>query len=137
MKRIIYENESGGVTILTPVISIEISLKDIPNECSYSIIDDEELPTDTFFRDAWIKNGNKVEVDLTKAKEIAHQMRREKRTKEFEPCDSIISKQIPGEDFSIIEEIRQNIRKSYHILQEKIDNASTPEQIKELMKEFL
>ena len=39
-----------------------------------------------------------IVTNLTKAKTIAHDMRRAKRAEEFEPHDEVISKQIPGAD---------------------------------------
>ena len=58
--KIIYKNESGGVSILHPTeealsfMSIdEIAKKDIPTGRPYKIVEDSEVPTDRTFRDAW------------------------------------------------------------------------------------
>lgn len=58
--KIIYKNESGGVSIIHPspeaieVMTIEeIALKDIPTGLPYKIVEDSEIPTDRTFRDAW------------------------------------------------------------------------------------
>ena len=58
--KIIYKNESGGVSILHPTdealsfMSIdEIAKKDVPTGLPYKIVDDSEVPTDRTFRDAW------------------------------------------------------------------------------------
>ena len=62
--KIIYKNESGGVTILHPTeealsfMSIdEIAKKDVPTGLHYKIVEDSEVPTDRTFRDAWTVNG--------------------------------------------------------------------------------
>ena len=58
--KIIYKNESGGVSILHPTEEAlsfmtidEIAKKDVPTGLSYKIVDDSEVPTDRTFRDAW------------------------------------------------------------------------------------
>ena len=59
--KIIYKNESGGVSILHPTEEAlsfmtidEIAKKDVPTGLPYKIVDDSEIPTDRTFRDAWI-----------------------------------------------------------------------------------
>lgn len=71
-----------------------------------------------------------ITINLTKAKEIAHTIRREKRAEEFKPFDEVISKQIPGADAVAAEEARQTIREKYATMQQDIDTAATPEEIK-------
>ena len=58
--KIIYKNESGGVSIIHPtdealsLMSIDdIAKKDVPTGLSYKIVEDSEIPTDRTFRDAW------------------------------------------------------------------------------------
>ena len=58
--KIIYKNESGGVSILHPADEAlsfmtidEIAKKDVPTGLPYKIVDDSEIPTDRTFRDAW------------------------------------------------------------------------------------
>lgn len=58
--KIIYKNESGGVSILHPTDEAlsfmtidEIAKKDVPTGLPYKILDDSEVPTDRTFRDAW------------------------------------------------------------------------------------
>lgn len=61
MKRIIYQNNDGGVNILIPSgeLSIEeVARKDVPFGVSYKIIDTADVPSDRTFRDAW-------EADMT------------------------------------------------------------------------
>lgn len=58
--KIIYKNESGGVSILHPTdeaLSLmtidEIAKKDVPTGVKYKIVEESEVPTDRTFRDAW------------------------------------------------------------------------------------
>ena len=71
-----------------------------------------------------------IVVNLTKAKNIAHEKRRLKRAEEFKPHDDIIAKQIPGEDATAAETARAEIRTRYATLQTNIDNASTVDALK-------
>ena len=71
-----------------------------------------------------------INVNLTKAKTIAHDMRRAKRAEEFAPHDEIISKQIPGADATAAETARQAIRDKYATVQTDIDNAADVDALK-------
>jgi len=57
-KRIIYPNNEGGVSILTPSPSWkgtleELAIKDVPAGKPYKIVDGSEIPSDRTFRNAW------------------------------------------------------------------------------------
>jgi hypothetical protein len=71
-----------------------------------------------------------IVVNIDKAKNIAHDMRRVARAEEFKPHDEIIMKQIPGVDAQAAEAARQAIRDKYTAIQADIDAATTPEEIK-------
>ena len=71
-----------------------------------------------------------IVVNLTKAKNIAHERRRFKREQEFKPHDDIIAKQIPGEDATAAETARAEIRTRYATIQTDIDNATTVDALK-------
>jgi len=133
MTRIIYKNESGGVSVIIPTgeLSIEeVAAKDVPTGVAYEIVEDDAIPSDRFFRNAWVANGAAVEVDLDQAKEIGHDKRRAARAEEFAPLDEVIAKQIPGNDPAEVETERQAIRDKYAAVQEQIDAAATPDEIK-------
>lgn len=69
-------------------------------------------------------------IDIDKAKNIAHDMRRAAREEEFKPLDAVIMKQIPGVDAAQAEADRQAIRDKYAAMQADIDAAATPDEIK-------
>jgi hypothetical protein len=59
MKRIIYQNNDGGVSILIPTGELaieEVAKKDVPAGVAYKIVDEADIPTDRTFRDAWEAN---------------------------------------------------------------------------------
>jgi len=130
MKRIIYQNETGGVSIIIPTESVELALKDVPEGVPYEIVDADDIPADRYFRGAWVANGAAIEIDLDAAKSIGHDRRRQQRAEEFKPYDDVIAKQIPGADAIAAEEARQEIRDKYALIQDVIEGASTPDEIK-------
>lgn len=71
-----------------------------------------------------------IVINIDKAKTIGHEMRRNERAKEFAPLDEQIMKQLPNTDVAAVEAERQAIREKYAVIQQQIDSASTPEQIK-------
>jgi len=59
MKRIIYQNNDGGVLILIPTGELaieEVAKKDVPAGVPYKIVDTASIPEDRTFRGAWEAN---------------------------------------------------------------------------------
>ena len=85
-----------------------------------------ELPKDRLFRNAWDDSNPEdfIGLDVTKAKELTHTMRRLVRDKKFKPYDDIIVKNIPGTDLVAAENAREDIRKKDAALQIDIDGAN-------------
>jgi hypothetical protein len=71
-----------------------------------------------------------ITINITKAKNIAHDARRAARAEEFAPLD--VKATIPSEAVAA-EAARQAVREKYAAMQTAIDSASTPEQIKAAM----
>jgi len=130
MKRIIYQNETGEVSIIIPTESVELALKDVPEGVPYEIVDEADIPSDRYFRNAWVMGDCCIEHDLERCKEIGHRHRRAARAEEFAPHDEVIAKQIPGVDAAEAEAARQSIRERYADIQTAIDAAAAPEEIK-------
>lgn len=131
--KIIYQNQEGGVSVIHPTgeLSIEeVAAKDVPEGVAYEIVEDDAIPSDRTFRNAWVMGDCCIEHDLDKCKALGHDMRRAKRAEEFAPHDEVIMKQIPGADAQAAEEARQEIRDKYAQVQEQIDAAATPDEIK-------
>jgi predicted nucleic acid-binding Zn-ribbon protein len=74
-----------------------------------------------------------ISIDMTKAKDIAHEKRRAARAEEFKPYDEVIMKQIPGNDYTEAEAARQAIREKYATLQAQMDAAQTADELKALL----
>jgi hypothetical protein len=130
MNRIIYLTPEGGVAVIIPAESVEAALKDVPAGVDYEIVSEDAIPSDRFFRNAWTLGDCCVELDLDKCKAVGHDIRRQKRAEEFKPFDEVIAKQIPGKDAAQAEEARQAIRDKYTEVQDAIDAAETPDDIK-------
>ena len=71
--------------------------------------------------------------DLDFAKKMAHRSRKNRRYCEFAPHDDIIAKAIPGSDADAAEASRAAIRTKYATFQTEIDNASTIDDLYDIM----
>ena len=127
--RIIYPTPEG-VAVIIPAESVEAALKDVPEGVEYEIVSTDDIPSDRFFRNAWVMGDCCIEHDLERCKAIGHERRRAARAEEFQPHDELIAKQIPGADIEAAEAARQVIREKYAEVQDAIDAASTPDDIK-------
>jgi len=128
--RIIFQNDSGGVSVIVPTGSVELALKDVPTGVPYEIVDAADIPSDRTFRNAWVIGDGCVEHDLDQCRAIGHDKRRAARTEAFAPFDEIIAKQIPGADALEAEAARVVIRDKYAEVQVAIDAAADPDEIK-------
>ena len=59
--KIIYKNLNGGVSVVHPTEEAlsfmtidEIAKKDVPTGIAYAIVEDDFIPTDRTYRDAWV-----------------------------------------------------------------------------------
>jgi len=133
-KRIIYQTEDGGTAVVIPspdcgLTVEEIAAKDVPKGVKFQIVDVAAIPADRLFRRAWKCGAGRVDVDMAKAKDVAHDLRREARAKEFAPLDEKIAKQLPGDDLAVIEGQRVDIRRKYDGIQTEIDGAVSVEEL--------
>ena len=129
-QRIIFQNESGGVSVIVPTGSVELALKDVPEGVPYEIVSTDDIPSDRYFRNAWVIGNGCIEHDLDQCRDIGHDIRRTMRAEEFQPFDEIIAKQIPGLDALDAEAARAQIRDKYAEIQLAIDTAADPDAIK-------
>ena len=68
-----------------------------------------------------------ITINIDKAKNIAHDIRRAKRSEEFAPLD--VQASIPSQA-TAAEAARQVVRDKYAAMQTEINAAATPEEIK-------
>ena len=69
-KRIIWTEPSGQVAVLYPIEAIENCIKDVPSGLDFFIIQDNEIPKNTFFERAWKIVDGKIEMDIVKARNV-------------------------------------------------------------------
>ena len=131
--RIIFQNESGGVSVIVPTGSVELALKDVPEGVPYEIVSTDDIPSDRTFRNAWVIGNGCIEHDLDQCRDIGHDIRRTMRAEEFQPFDEIIAKQIPGLDAAEAEANRQAIRKKYALVQVAIEASKDADAIKQAL----
>jgi hypothetical protein len=132
-QRIVYTRPDGGVSVVVPSPKSKLTMEEhiakaVPADATnVRQITTAELPADRLFRGAWDDSNPEdfVGVNLTKAKEIAHNMRRAKRQEQMDPLDkeeSFVST-TPERKAQIISE-KQAILSDNAIIQSDIDNAA-------------
>lgn len=65
-----------------------------------------------------------IVINVPKAKEITHGLRRAARAAEFAPHDEVIARRIPGADDAAAEAARASIRAKYAAVQVAVDAAA-------------
>lgn len=127
--RIIFTNADGGVSIIIPApgVAEEQAAAAVPDGVPYEVVSVSALPQDRTFRNAWERNGQTVEHNMAKAREIAHAKRREARAVEFATLD--IEATIPAKAVEA-EAKRQVVRDKYSVMQTEIDAATSIEELK-------
>jgi hypothetical protein len=126
MNIIAHRNNDGSVSITTPIANCgltfkQILAKDIPKGAVYAVMKQDDLPKNRLFRNSWELTNDAVGVvfeNLTKAKNIAHEIRRAKRDNELKPLDLLAT--IPTQADKA-EKDRQVVRDKYTVMQTKID----------------
>lgn len=77
-----------------------------------------------------------ITINLDKAKDIAHEKRRQKRSELFAPHDAVISKQIPGTDSTVAENARSQIRANDAVVQQNINAAANVNDLKTVLQNY-
>lgn len=72
-----------------------------------------------------------IRINIDKAKDIAHDVRRAKRAQDFAPLD--VKATIPSEA-AAAEAARQEVRERYAAMQDQIDAAQSADQLKEIIQ---
>ena len=75
---------------------------------------------------ATVKGFNMIKINIGRMKSIAHVIRREVRSIEFEPLDKLATVPSLAQD---VERQREEIRTKYVAIQNEIDNASNEDDI--------
>lgn len=124
-----------GVAVTTPTgeLPIEQVAQQVAPDGIYAIVTADQIPSDRTFRAAWVYSPDGIEIDLARAKAIAHDIRRRRRADELAPHDKLISLQIPGANTDKAEAARQEIRTRYNAMQDAIDSAASVADLQRLL----
>jgi hypothetical protein len=126
--KIIYQTETG-VAIIHPTgeLSIEeVAAKDVPAGVPYRIVNDDEVPSDRTFRNAWKED---LTVDMPKAQGITKDRLRQERAPLLTALDVQYQRaQEDGRDTTIIISEKQRLRDVTKLA----DAATTLDELKAL-----
>ena len=142
MQRIIYTRPDGGVSVVIPSgkVPFETVLqKDVPTDATnVQVVEDTTIPSDRTVRNAWVQQGKAVITDMTKARIIHTQRIREKRDKKLEVLDKDTMRFLNDpQKRADIETQKQALRDLPQNLMADIQNAMSPETLKQVGKDFL
>jgi hypothetical protein len=126
--KIIYQTETG-IAIIHPTgeLSIEeVAAKDVPAGVPYRIVNDDEVPSDRTFRNAWKED---LTVDMPKAQGITKDRLRQERAPLLTALDVQYQRaQEDGRDTTIIISEKQRLRDVTKLA----DKAMTLDELKAL-----
>jgi hypothetical protein len=126
--KIIYQTETG-IAIIHPTgeLSIEeVAAKDVPAGVPYRIVNDDEVPSDRTFRNAWKED---LTVDMPKAQGITKDRLRQERAPLLTALDVQYQRaQEDGRDTTIIISEKQRLRDVTKLA----DAATTLDELKAL-----
>lgn len=127
---IIHQNELGGVTLTWPTGELPIEqvlIKDCPPGAI--IVDNEILPQNHDFFDAWEMDGNGVKINLQKAKEITKNRIRIERAPLLSQQDVAFQRALEANiDFAPIVLEKQRLRD----LTKLVDLATTLDELRQI-----
>lgn len=136
--RIIYQDVTGIMAVVIPSPNwkgtmAELAAKCVPIGVEFEIVADSEIPSDRHFRNAWVKQGKNVKVDVPKARELT----KDRLRKEREP----LLAQLDTEAMTILEDggnlspIKAKKKKLREIT-DQVDTITSLPQLKNLKAEI-
>lgn len=140
--RIIYTNAEGGTSIVTPIIQEGLTLQDIiaksvPPNTPYAAVEDDEIPTDRTYRNAWEIAGDQRTIvhNMDKAKTIHRDIMRSARAERFKQLDVQYMRADERGPSGIAD--KQTVAAERQVLRDVtdhpgIDAATTPEELKQV-----
>ena len=141
-ERIVFTRpEDGGVSVVVPSGEIpveQVMQKFVPSDAiNPRICTVDDLPKDRLFRNAWDDSNPEpfVGTNLNKAKEIAHQKRRDNRQQKMEPLDREQGFASTGDarKAEILSEKRA-ILDTNAVIQDTINNALDEDELRVVLK---
>jgi hypothetical protein len=142
MKYIICKNIEGGISILYPVCSVDLSIeqiieKDIPKGVEYKIVEKDAIPVDKTFREAWDLDNWNIVVKLDKAKDIWKNKWREARKPKLEALDIEFMRAVELGDFLKQSEVATKKQMLRDVTNTDLSAVSSPEELKNIWPDCL
>ena len=118
VQKIIYKEDDGSLSIITPLSNFpgsiqDLANKDVPTGKAYKIIDASLIPADRTFRNAWETQDtpDTISISMPKAKEITKDKLREERKPLLATQDVLFMKaQESGADTTVIVTEKNRLR---------------------------
>ena len=145
-KRLIFTDQKGNLNFVIPSPNFKGSMEELRHKLTIqdqidsvdeiNIIDIADVPKERVFRNAWKKGsgGKRIDIDLPKAKTIAHGFRRIKRKKELNPLDEEVTMNHANPaKLNVSEAKRQVIRDKYVTIQNNIDACDNVDDLQNIV----
>ncbi len=145
MKHLI-KYKDGSIGIMTTVLDetkpenefLKLSQEDQDKIHSHRPMDESEMPSDRYFRNAWIHHEDKIHIDIEKCRNIHRDNLRELRRPKLEALDLEFMRASEKNDEPKKNEIISKKQELRDItMHQSILNASTPDELKAFMPEIL
>jgi hypothetical protein len=144
--RIIYTRPDGGVSVVVPAPNFiadfagteaeamaAVQAKSVPADAiEAEIVDVTVISSDRAFRDAWVKKGGRIEVDIPKARAIKTDQIRPERNERLATLDIDYMRADESGDTSEkqrIANVKQTLRDLPATIQPDLDAISQPEEL--------
>jgi len=102
MNIIAYQKEDG-VAIIHPCVemTIEALISMVPNDSKYVILNKNDLPSENYFRKAWVLKNDTINIDIKKAKDIQRDYWRKLRKSKLDALDLSYMKALESGDTAL------------------------------------
>lgn len=140
--KIVYTNEKGIASIVIPSPNFKGSMKElasrvVPAGISYKIIDDSTFPVERRYRDAWVLSGEKLDIDMPKARAIFLDNVRVLRNAKLSELDVEVVKAVEkGESTTSLAIEKQRLRDLPETLSKDLEKCTTVEEFKDIKVEI-
>jgi hypothetical protein len=146
--RLVYTNESGGLSIVHPAPLAHLKMipefremtqeayeahvieRSIPQGVKFEILEAEALPQDRTFRNAWRKDKKNISIDLDAAKEIQKDKWREARKPLLEKLDLEYMRSLEAGDKAKQKEISEKKQALRDVTLTDLSAVNTPDELK-------
>lgn len=151
MKKIIYTRPDGGLSVVHPAPQARLEgesedgflqrvlAKDVPSDAiNVQIVEEEIVPADRTFRNAWEADGSKISVNMPKARELHRAKFRLLRKPKLEALDLAYMRADELGDTAAKAQVvsqKQALRDVTEL--PELEKASTPEELKAIIPEIL